>query len=174
MASSAIRFGIITGLHLNVPRQQLSDHGLREHRKRIWWTTYILDRNWACMLGQPVSIQDSDIAVDLPSHAPSDVAGGAEDFEDPEYLSANVRVANLGAQIAARIYGRGPSHRKAFSCRVQQALRDLGAWLRGLPTHLRTAMDQAPPDSSMPIMALHLYFNQVRKSLEVVPTMRIY
>lgn len=161
MASCAVRFGMIMGLHLGIPHQQLPDHGLREHRKRVWWTAYILDRSWACMLGQPVSIQDNDIAVDLPEPVPSSLEGSAEDFADPDYLTASVRIANLSAQIAASIYGRGVNHRRPFSCRVQQALRDLGAWLQELPGHLRKAMDQAPPNADMPVVALHLYFNQV-------------
>ncbi|KMU89092.1 hypothetical protein CIHG_07025 [Coccidioides immitis H538.4] len=57
----AVRFGIIMGLHLNVPQNQLPSRELQEHRNRVWWTAYILDRSWACMLGKPVSIQDEDI-----------------------------------------------------------------------------------------------------------------
>ncbi|KFH46976.1 putative transcriptional regulatory protein-like protein [Hapsidospora chrysogenum ATCC 11550] len=70
MVGYVVRFSVIMGLHLNVPRHQLPSRELREHRNRVWWTAYILDRSWACMLRKPVSIQDEDIDVDLPSKFP--------------------------------------------------------------------------------------------------------
>ncbi|KAF5009155.1 hypothetical protein FDECE_4599 [Fusarium decemcellulare] len=153
----AIRFSIILGLHLNVPQHHLSPD-LQEHRNRVWWTAYILDRSWACMLGKPVSIQDEDICVSLPSalDLPSDSA--SEDFADTDYLTASLRIANLGAQITASIYSRR-THRTSFSSRVQQALRDLGSWLQELPEPLRAAMNQVPPKAIIPTITLYLYFN---------------
>lgn len=32
------------GLHLNIPETQMRDAGEREHRNRIWWTAYTLER----------------------------------------------------------------------------------------------------------------------------------
>lgn len=159
MAGCAVRFAVLMGLHMNVPQPQLPNRELQEHRNRIWWTAYILDRTWAFALGLPVSIRDEDIDVDLPSiqNLP---ASSAEDFADPDYLTASLRVANLGAQISSTIYSR-MSQRGSFSWRVQQALRDLNSWVEELPSHLRLTMDSIPPNASMPIITLHLYFNQV-------------
>ncbi|KAH7490962.1 hypothetical protein FOMA001_g3877 [Fusarium oxysporum f. sp. matthiolae] len=158
IAGYAIRFSVILGLHLNAPQHQLNRE-VQEHRNRVWWTAYILDRSWAWMLGKPVSIQDEDIGVALPSSSMLSTESAAEDFADTAYLTAGIRVANLGAQITASIYSRR-THRTSFSCRVQQALRDLGGWLQELPDPLRTAMDQVPPNAAMPIITLYLYFNQ--------------
>ncbi|KAM0277563.1 hypothetical protein ACHAQH_005682 [Verticillium albo-atrum] len=38
-----------------------------EMRRRVWWTTYILDRSLALELGRPVMIDDSDCDVSLPA-----------------------------------------------------------------------------------------------------------
>ncbi|KAE8383721.1 fungal-specific transcription factor domain-containing protein [Aspergillus bertholletiae] len=159
MVGSAVRFAVITGLHLNVPQDQLPDRQLREHRNRVWWTAYILDRSWAFMLGRPVSIQDEDIDVDLPSHVESSSPSVAEDFVDTDYLTASIHVARIGAHIAASIYGRRPQL-STFSQRVQQAIRDLDGWLQELPAPLRAAISQVPPNAPMPIVTLYLYFNQ--------------
>ncbi|KAF5683803.1 c6 transcription factor [Fusarium circinatum] len=158
IAGYARRLSVILGLHLNFPQHQL-DPELQEHRNRVWWTAYILDRSWAWMLGKPVSIQDDDIGVALPSASALSTNSAAQDFADTKYQTAGIRVANLGAQITGSIYSRR-THVTSFSCRVRQALQDLGGWLQELPDPLRTAMDQVPPNAAMPVITLYLYFNQ--------------
>ncbi|CAG8149300.1 unnamed protein product [Penicillium olsonii] len=157
MVGSAMRFGIIIGLHLNVPQDQLPNRETQEHRNRLWWTAYILDRNWATMLGKPVSIQDEDIEVNLPSDF--ELSDIAEDFADTDYLEASIRLARVGAHITASTYSRRPQE-TTFSDRVQQGLRDLDKWLQELPAPLRSALSQVPPNLPMPIVTLYLYFNQ--------------
>ncbi|KAG8361930.1 hypothetical protein FVEN_g240 [Fusarium venenatum] len=162
IAGYALRFCIIIGLHLNVSPQQLPDRELREHRTRVWWSAYILDRSWASMLGKPISIQDEDIDVNMPSELqslpPSDTASN-DDFADTDNFSASIRLANLGAKITASLYSRR-SHNTPFSSRVQQALQDLSHWLQGLPEPLRKCIEHVPPGSTMHAVTLHLYFNQ--------------
>jgi proline utilization trans-activator len=161
MAGCAVRFSILMGLHTNVPQSHPQERELQEHRKRIWWSVYILDRTWSFDLGQPVSIRDEDIDVDLPSiHGVPETA--LCDFADTEYWTASLRVANIGAQISASIYSRR-SQRGSFSCRVQQALRDLNSWTETLPNDLRLTVDSST-SNSVPIITLHLYFNQVRSN----------
>ena len=157
LVGSAMRFGVMTGLNLNVSQHQMPDSELREHRKRIWWTAYTLDRIWACMLGKPVTIRDEDISIDLPFAARDSLA---EDFQDTDYLCASLRIANLGAKIAASIYTRR-THSSSFPERVQQALRELGSWLQDLPEPLRTTIDELPSNAALPTVTLYLYFNQV-------------
>ncbi|KAL6915573.1 hypothetical protein FSST1_007068 [Fusarium sambucinum] len=162
IAGYAVRFCIIIGLHLNISPQQLPDRELREHRTRVWWSAYILDRSWASTLGKPISIQDDDIDVNMPSELqslpPSDTASN-EDFADTDNFSASIRLANLGAKITASLYSRR-SHQTPFSSRVQQALQDLSHWLQGLPDPLRKCIEHVPPGSTMHAITLHLYFNQ--------------
>ncbi|KAJ9644500.1 hypothetical protein H2199_003463 [Coniosporium tulheliwenetii] len=146
------------GMHLNVPEFQLSDREAREHRNRVWWTAYIFDRMWASRLGQPVSIQDDDIEVDLPS---SDGLAGTDsgDFGDPEYLIANIRLAKLAGHIIASIYARR-RQQGAFSQRVQQVLRDLRNWVKDLPNRLQLDTDEPSQTAPNLIVSLHLSFNQ--------------
>ena len=160
LAESAVRFAILLGLNDNVPEAQLPNRVLREHRVRVWWTVYILDRTWASWLGQSVSIRDEDISVNLPSveGLPQDAL---EDFADPEYLIAGFRMANLAANISTSIYSR-KMQRESFSARVQQALRDLRTWTDELPGDLRISMDGVQASTALPIITLQLFFNQVR------------
>jgi proline utilization trans-activator len=165
MAGCAMRFAIITGLHHNVPHTLLPDRALVEHRVRLWWAVYNLDRPWAAMLGQPVSIRDEDIDVDLPSSQGLPDAF-ADDFEDADDVTAGIRIARLSAEITSSVYGRN-MQQDSFSSRVQRALKKLDGWVKSLPDRLRTKIEQASDDTNMVIMMLHLYYNQA--SLSVGP-----
>lgn len=156
LAGSAVRSAVIMGLHQNIPEAQLPDRASREHRVRIFWTAYALERLWASKMGHPVSIQDDDIGVDAPSNV-----GLSEtelsDFLDDEYMDAFVRLARLSKHIISSIYSRKATN-VAFSQRVQTALKDLRGWVEGLPKHL-----QIPPGAQLlkrPTKWLHLSFNQ--------------
>jgi hypothetical protein len=112
---------------------------------------------WASRLGHPVAIRDDDIEVDLPTDpvlgAPSD------DFADSAYFIASIRLAALAARVINSIYTRKPQQ-KTLSQRVQEALRDLRAFVEELPSHLHIEPTDAPEPSPKPL-SLHLYFNQV-------------
>lgn len=159
IVGSVVCFGIILGLHLNVGEHQLPSRDMREHRVRLWWTIYTLDRSWAAMLGQPVSIQDEDVEVNVPSLDGCSQAA-AEDFDDTEYLVASIRVARLAAQISSSIYTRR-KQQTSISSRVQQALHELKELVRDLPAPARRAREELPPNAALPMVTLHLYLNQI-------------
>ncbi|KAF6838629.1 fungal specific transcription factor domain-containing protein [Colletotrichum plurivorum] len=158
MSGTAMRMAIVMGLHLNIPESQLRDPDLREHRKRLFWTSYTFDRIWASKLGHPSAIQDNDIGLDLPSEP---VAGQAfaSDFSDTAYHIASLRLAALVTKTVRSIYGQrnqGGQGEASLSTRVQQALKDLRAWMEDLPAHLQADN----PDSGPKPISLHLSFNQ--------------
>ena len=158
LASSAVRSSIIMGLHQNVPELQVPDRAAREHRIRIWWTAYTLERLWASKMGHPISVQDDDIGVDLPSDTGlSDVE--AADFLDVEYANASIRLAQLSRHIISSIYNRKSVH-GAFSQRVQLALKDLRSWVESLPKHLQIPAGGLAHPLQRPQKWLHLSFNQ--------------
>ncbi|PSN65683.1 hypothetical protein BS50DRAFT_396162 [Corynespora cassiicola Philippines] len=156
-ASSAIRLGLIMGMQLNIPDHQCRDRAAREHRVRLWWTTYILDRTCTSKIGLPVSVADDDIQVDLPG------VDGAEsfdavDFQDLEYELRSIGLSRIAAMSTVQIYSRR-GHRNPFSQRVQAVLKDLDRWMDTLPAKFYLRAD----GSSLPephIVYLHLRFNQ--------------
>ncbi|KFA54094.1 hypothetical protein S40293_05542 [Stachybotrys chartarum IBT 40293] len=98
LASTAVRLAVIIGLNLDVPEYQIPDRVAREHRSRVFWTAYILDRLFGSKMGHPASIQDEDIFADLPSDEGLSEAEIA-DFVNADYLNAAVK---LYAIIATR------------------------------------------------------------------------
>ncbi|KAF3397789.1 hypothetical protein F1880_005622 [Penicillium rolfsii] len=136
LAGSAIRMAIIMGLHLNIPEPQLSNASEREHRNRLWWTAYTLDRMWAAKLGYPYTIQDDEVKVDLPSSRAFPGDSGAMDFPDGGFLVARIALARISGRIIHSIYTK-KTQQTTLSQRVQEAFRDLRQWMDDLPTSLQ-------------------------------------
>ncbi|KAM5362794.1 hypothetical protein ACJZ2D_012326 [Fusarium nematophilum] len=163
LAGSSVRLSVVMGLHLNVPESQLRDAAAREHRNRVWWTAYSFDRMWASRLGHPVAIQNDDIQVDLPSDAVLETH--PDDFGDSAYFIASIRLARLSGRIIDSIYTRKPQ-KKTLSQRVQEALRDLRAFvaitatrpilLHVLRTHVAAWDTQPRTEPQIPVSAVTL------------------
>jgi proline utilization trans-activator len=156
-ADSAIRLGIVMGMHLNIPEPLLRDRAAREHRIRIWWTAYMFDRTWSSKLGHPVSVHDDDFDVDSPS---KDGLADDEDFGDHEYVLRNIELARLTGRIVPLLYGRR-RQTKPFSHRVQQALTELTKWVENLSSHLQLHRGEDATITPSNIIYMHLTFNQV-------------
>ncbi|KAI0098092.1 fungal-specific transcription factor domain-containing protein [Nemania sp. FL0031] len=156
LASSAVRLGVVMGLHFNIPESQLQDASLRQHLNWIWWTSYVLDHTCAAISSQIPSISDEDIFVDMPLTMPDAEKSDVDKFE---YISARTQLARLSKRIISSLYGRaqqpGP-----FLQRVQHALRDLRQWLQALPVTLQMKPEptQSTPEN---VRFLHLAFNQI-------------
>ncbi|KAI4728785.1 hypothetical protein E4T49_03459 [Aureobasidium sp. EXF-10728] len=63
---TALRMAISLALHQEVLDPRL-DEASKEQRRRIWWSVYSLDRILCVKSGNPLTIDDQDIAVKLPS-----------------------------------------------------------------------------------------------------------
>ncbi|QKX60071.1 uncharacterized protein TRUGW13939_07213 [Talaromyces rugulosus] len=159
LAGSAVRLATIMGLHLNVPETQMSDAGEREHRNRICWTAYTLDRMWAAKLGYPAAIRGDEIEVDLPSNPVGLDDNASMDFPDRAYSIARIELAQLSGRIIYSIYGH-KADTPSLSHRVQDAFSDLRRWLKDLPPSLQI---DAPDEGELDPRgrSLHLLFNQL-------------
>lgn len=158
-AGMALRLCLTLGLHHNVPEGYTISAVEREHRIRVWWSVYIIDRMTSSKLGHPVTVQDSDIDVDLPSMdklTPSE----QEEFSDPSHLIAHVKLARISGDIISDIYGRS-SQTKAFVQSVQKILRSLRTWAETLPASVQISQTKPLKYSSRNVASLHLCFNQV-------------
>lgn len=67
------------GLHQEVPDQNLDDRD-REHRRRLWWSVYSMDRILCVKSGNPLTIADQDIGVLPPSRLVSFILASLETY----------------------------------------------------------------------------------------------
>ena len=143
------------GLNYGICEEQCPNPVERQHRIRIWWCIYILDRHFP-KVGTPTIISDEDIFVELPSDIPEDPAH--EEFGDAAYMVASIKLASITGHIIRNLYVR-KKHEDSFLQRQQKLLISLKDWLRSLPEHLRLS---ATRGGSAPqhVIHLHLQFNQ--------------
>lgn len=86
------------GLHRSLPTDTKLCPVDREHRKRVWWTLYTLDRLCSSNLGYPLLISDAVIDVELPTNEGL-IPAELEEFTNPSHLVANVKLARITGQI---------------------------------------------------------------------------
>ncbi len=147
----ALRMAISLGLHHEVegmsatsslvPQAAMMEDATKEHRRRTWWSVYSLDRILSVKSGNPITIQDEDIGVRLPSRLPS----------EPEYCPAIVlrqytKLSRILGEIHKKIYHRTnraeTKSGKTLMASVQRILIDLSNWDSELPYGLRFDPDR--------------------------------
>ncbi|KAJ5713982.1 fungal-specific transcription factor domain-containing protein [Penicillium malachiteum] len=153
LTGNALRLSLALGLNYNVPRSHNLSPIEREHRVRIWWSIYILDRFWGSKLGFPVQIHDDDIHVDLPSRL--SCAGYEEHFSEVAYQIAAIELARITGRATKEIYTRKKSPESLLQ-REQKFLIQLRHWVNSLPEDLQLSCNR--PHSKHTIL-LHLQFN---------------
>ncbi|KAJ5152064.1 fungal-specific transcription factor domain-containing protein [Penicillium capsulatum] len=153
LVGNALRLSLSVGLNYNVPANQNLGPMEREHRVRVWWTIYVLDRFWGCKSGFPVQIHDDDLHVDLPS--PIAPANHSEQFGDSVYQTVTIELARITGNITREIYNRKKST-ESFLQREQKLLIQMQKWVQNLPEKIRLHPDR--PNSKY-ALHLHLQFS---------------
>ncbi|EXJ78926.1 hypothetical protein A1O3_08426 [Capronia epimyces CBS 606.96] len=151
----AVRFSTCLGLHRDPPEDLDLTAVEVEHRVRLWWTAYIFDRSTSSRLGQPLTIQDEDIDVRLPSSdhlSPEDQAK----LGSPAHLCANIELARITGSIMRDIYSPSSALRGSFLHNVRTILKSLRKWDANVAPSLR--LSQGP--ANRPLTSLQLHFNQ--------------
>ncbi|KOS42751.1 hypothetical protein ACN38_g6348 [Penicillium nordicum] len=122
LIGNALRLSLSMGLNYNIPQTQNLHPVAREHRIRIWWTIYVLDRFWGSKSGFPVQIHDEDIHVDPPSISASETY--SDQFLDGAYQVAAIELAKIIGDTTGEIYCRKISA-ETFLHREQSLLTQL-------------------------------------------------
>lgn len=154
-----MRHSLVVGLHLNMPKSQIVDDAVREHRNRVWWTAYVFDRIFATNLGDPVSVPEEVIGASLPTDLPSPPG----DFVGSACFIARIRLMSVFSDAVESIYDRNPQaklQRPPLGQRIEAAYRKLCDWKRSLLPELQMDPGSETEARSM-IVSLHLQYHQV-------------
>ncbi|EOO01263.1 putative c6 transcription factor protein [Phaeoacremonium minimum UCRPA7] len=148
----ALRMAISLGLHQEVSSPGLDD-ATKEHRRRVWWSIYSMDRILCVKSGNPVTIQDDDVGVALPSKLPG----------EPEYCPAVVlrhytKLSQICGAITTNIYRRAPKSGTRLMASVQNIILSLSKWHREMPDELR--FDPARLSNSRESVSTLLHYYQ--------------
>lgn len=148
----ALRMAITLGLHQETSRSDL-DEATREHRRRVWWSVYSLDRIHSVKSGNPITIYDEDIGVAFPSKL----------SHEPEYCAAVVlkhytKLSQICGEITVSIYRRTPKSGSTLMAAVRDIILSLSQWHRELPEELR--FDPARLSISRESVSTLLHYSQ--------------
>ncbi|EXJ82167.1 hypothetical protein A1O1_08236 [Capronia coronata CBS 617.96] len=149
----AMRMAISLGLHQEVTDQEL-DPFERERRRRVWWSTYSLDRLLSVTSGHPISIQDDDIEVLPPS------ATEGEGLRLPAILRSYTSLSRILGRIGEEIYRRKQKSGNSLAASVQNIMNSLSEWFRQLPVEARTKPSDLTKEFKREAVSLYLYYYQ--------------
>ncbi|THW66107.1 hypothetical protein D6D20_01541 [Aureobasidium pullulans] len=149
---TALRMAISLALHQEVPDPRL-DEASKEQRRRIWWSVYSLDRILCVKSGNPLTIDDQDIAVKLPNRLSN----------EPEYCPAvclrhYTQLSRILGRIMKTIYRKTPKSGSTLIASVSEIMTSLSTWHRDLPDQLR--FDPAKLNVSRESVSTFLHYHQ--------------
>ncbi|KAK1146751.1 Transcriptional activator [Aspergillus melleus] len=147
----ALRMAVSLGLHQEVMDQAISTEE-REHRRRVWWSVYSLDRLLSLTLGRPFSIQDVDINLALPGQV------GDEDPRVSSILACYAQLSRIQGTIGEEIYRNKQTSSSSLFASAQRIMRSLSDWFGNLPEELRINTSSPPTGLSRGIISTQLHY----------------
>src|ERR1700761_3294478 len=102
MVAAAIRLAHSLGLHKRGSVQGMNPNEI-EQRRRVFWTTYMLDKDICRRSGRPPIQDDDDMNVELPSESPPDNIGNIP-LADGKGKVNLFRLMCQFAVIASKVY----------------------------------------------------------------------
>ncbi|CAO2655322.1 Nn.00g103860.m01.CDS01 [Neocucurbitaria sp. VM-36] len=149
--AAGLRIGVILGLHVE-PCPDLPP-GLREYRRRLWWTMYAVDAQYAMELGRPLGVHFGQVTCNLPQ---DDARPGHQDPEMFTPASFNTQLIKLILaartiyiqfyRVCAKVLRQNGQANLYHSQETLEAcaewldthIRYLEAWLQQVPEGLKT------------------------------------
>lgn len=127
----AVRMAVSLGLHQEVTNSDMNEIEM-EHRRRVWASTYSMDRILCVKSGNPVSIHDDDIDVAWPSP----LASLDLDPAQPQILAHYSLLSRILGRIGEDIYRKQHKSGTTLLASVQGVMKDLENWRRDMPPEL--------------------------------------
>jgi len=148
----ALRMAVNLGLHQEVSLPGL-DATTREHRRRVWWSIYSLDRILCVKSGNPITILDEDIGVAMPSRLPNEA-----EYCPAVVLRHYTELSRILGDVMNLIYRRTPKTGSRLVESVKSIILSLSRWHASLPSELR--FDAATLAKSRESVSTFLHYYQ--------------
>lgn len=152
----AMRTAVLCGLHVDASKDSLSREEL-EHRRRLWWTTYILELYSCSKQGIPPSLNLESVATGLPESLP--------EFYDAVYMNSFIEVARLACLVLDSLYHHHNDNKNILPA-LNSVIEKLFEWRNNIPDRLKVDYSQSPLIVSRPVVNIHSeYFQCINLSV---------
>ncbi|KAF6831073.1 C6 transcription factor [Colletotrichum musicola] len=150
-ASQSVALAKLLQLHKPSSGQDSSGSGTRsrvldEHRKRLWWTSYYMDRMTSTELGVAPAFCCVPEGMQLPSSAGL-TPDEAEQFSDPSLLTAAAQLCEIKRDVVRTAAQHGGSEKRLDA--IQASLDMLQQWRAGLPGVMDFTFEDSLPTRLM-------------------------
>lgn len=138
-----------------------------EHRKRVWWTSYCLDKIISTEMDKSPDLTH-DPMLSYPTIGFLSTEERKE-FSEPEYLTAQVRLTFIKMDIVTTVLRLKLDDPADVQSTLQTKLKKLESWRMGLPPHMIFDLEHGIPqevvqlNAMRSLVSLYLRFNQVSK-----------
>ncbi|KAJ4015789.1 hypothetical protein NW752_006711 [Fusarium irregulare] len=146
----ALRICVLSGFHRHMPEEVVG----AQHSKRchiIFWVVYMLDQEFAALIGATSAIRDEDITNKLPSQV--------DDSLTSLSLTLHVQLARLIARLLGTVYGVGKDYDGTLFSNTQSILRNLAELNRDLQNiinkHFRDSISKASRIATRLLLQYH-------------------
>lgn len=156
MCGLAMRSALVVGLYNDTNKTQLNRYEL-EHRRRIWWTLYAVDRYCSAKFGFPLSIPDEVITTELPTEIPAavlkDNTTRYDEFPDALYIVHFIKISQIFSSMMARLYQKKIN--SDIVPIIMSVLSEAYEWRKNLPNLLKVDYTQENIKMSRTIVNIH-------------------
>lgn len=115
-----------------------------EHRKRIWWTTYCIDRMTSTEMGLPPAFQVHQVEQTYPDDSILSLED-AKEFYDAETLTTQVQLAFIHADICENMRSIRKDNTTNVGDLTRSILQRLEEVRARLPPHMSFNVDNGMP-----------------------------
>lgn len=111
-----------------------------EHRRRLFWTLYVVDRYCCAKMGFPLSISDESITTELPTdlvttESSQNDPDNVYEFPDADYLVSFIKISQISSSIVTNLYHN--KHQADLVPVMLELLVKINEWRHNLPDSLK-------------------------------------
>jgi proline utilization trans-activator len=156
LAGLAMRGALVIGMHNDTGKETMNRYEL-EHRRRLWWTLYAIDRYCSAKFGFPLSIPDEAITTELPSNIQGNILRDNNTkfdvFPDPTNIIQFIRISQIFSSMMVRIYQQ-KIHSDIVPI-ILSVLSELYQWRKSLPDALKVDYTKETIETSRNVVNIH-------------------
>lgn len=174
--AAGLRIGVILGLH-NEPCSDLAQD-VREFRRRLWWTAYAIDAQYAMEFGRPLGVHFGQVTCSLPKD-PRTTSCNAPIAAKSSFFSTQQIKLVLAARAVYILFYRDIASvlGRSGNANLYQDPKDLEAcaeWLEGNAGYLKAWVEQLPSNMKTARKGLGSPYSNDQSSLDLQPATHIH